>query len=42
MVSILINLAYVRRTVAKEFEFALGYSKSFGPAMERAEREVEE
>jgi len=33
MVSILINLAYVKEHVAKEFEFTAGYSRTFGEGM---------
>ena len=36
MVCILINLAYVRQAVAKQFRFEAGYSKSFGEEMKRA------
>lgn len=36
MVSILINLAYVRHAVAESFKFEAGYSKNFGMAMKKA------
>jgi len=39
MVSILINLAYVRQTVAKSFEFNPNYRKDFGAAMTQAKIE---
>ena len=35
MVSILVNLAYVRRKVARKFEFKDGYSIYFSAAMEK-------
>jgi len=34
MVSILLNLAYVKETVARTFRFAPGYSKDFKEAMD--------
>ena len=37
MVSILVNLAYVKRSVAETFRFAPGYSESFMTAMKAAE-----
>ena len=33
MVSILINLAYIKEHVAKSFEFTAGYSTAFGEGM---------
>jgi len=40
MVSILVNLAYVRQTVARTFNFGPGYSTTFGTEMEKAELEA--
>jgi hypothetical protein len=36
MVSILLNLAYVRQTVAKSFQFKPDFSRTFGKEMSEA------
>ena len=40
MVSILINLAYVKQEAARTFTFTAGYSKTFGLAVETAQKSV--
>lgn len=42
MVSILVNLAYVKSSVAKNFEFKAGYSKSFAEDMETCPDSVDD